>query len=249
MNRLYERFLLPGAMDRRPEKDSFQFYPLDVVRVSGDNFVKRFHQQDLLGLVELINYDLHAGINFDNKKIVRAHTSELEGLGYENGMVRRIEDLHGLKLYILDRVLVRDNVLYNGRKGTIMSLGLIKDSPALWVEIMDDEVRERKSKLIKELEERIARAVSEEFDEGAFLAYKNTLRQQNPKKFMILERNELLMKNFKDQLEARVRQDIKEKEGYEKKLRNLDLIMNFYVASDEIELIERFPPNDLYLPR
>ncbi len=255
METKYSSYQNPELLKMRFENGFPLLFPLDTVRVSsrwagnGKNPL-----EGKVGEITRIMHGFQSCFNRDYL-IVDSKSEDIHGHFeswlYPLDLVDRDETLasfilkqFGCLLYIDDRITVT-NGRHSGKIGTIHSL--TGYSNRLNLEIRDEAVSEK----ISQLYDKLHVIIDEEFQRRntpqAFDTFVSRITDANNELYRYLEGIGKTREIYEQSLRNAIHKEESEKSTFKTKMHDLQRHSIFHCSSNTVELIERFPPNDLFV--
>jgi len=253
----------PELLKGRFEGSFPLLYPMDTVKVSSRwSGKEKNYLEGRLGYVHKIGHGLQSIFNRDYLILSLMGGKELgndEGFGswiYTLDLVEKDETTKisdsilkqfGCLLYVDDRVRVVRHPHDEGKVGVVNLLqGTGSEGGWLGLEIIDETIIEKVKQHHVNLNKRVAqefqmRDVPQKFDDFIL-----RVKDKSLEFYHSLEKDGIIRKTYEGLLRDEIYKELATKPEFQRELMNLEKRARFFVSSKDIELIERFPPNDLF---
>jgi hypothetical protein len=243
------------------EKHMKLLYPMDVVEVS-TRWASSDSENPLegkSGYVNKINYGLQSGFNRDYLivGIVNGASEKYEAFDMwlytlnlikkddTSGIREAISEQFGCLLYIDDRIKVIDKPFLNGKIGSIISMQSGPEK-SLNLRVTHESITEQIKNKYKNLNNRVKQEFNKRNVKEGFDNFVEVLKNEEFEKYQLIEDMGKTRDVFEDVLRDEIFRELSTKSDFQTKLKELQDKAYFSVSSKNIELIERFPPNDLW---
>lgn len=264
MKKKYESLKKPKALEHRFENNFPLLYPMDTVIVSdswaGDG---KNPLEGRLGYVHRISHGLQSGHNRDyliatmmgDEKLGNSkdfemwlYTLDLVEKDGTSGIANSVSEQFDCLLYIDDRIRIVNDLNNNGKTGPITSLqGTASEGGWLLLEIDDEAIVEEIRKLYHELDDKVKQEYQGRSLQKDFNNYVSTLKDKDPDLYELNKENDKLREIFEMIVIEKLNEKIKKNMRFDERLGDLNKRLKITgVSSKDVELIERFPPNDLF---
>lgn len=230
----------PELLIGRFESNFSLIYPGDIAKV---------RKGGKTGIVSIISQGLPGAFNRDYL-IVGMHNQSKNFESYlyrlnfqERGKITEsIEKQFSCLPYIDDRVIVTSGNL-TGKRGNIKSLKVQENG--LEFTIRDEETMKMVAGLSTELNERIRRSIKRGYEAG-FEEFTTTLKEKDEDLYEYLEEEGKLKSMYEDLRTKKIRAIYEKISPLSKQIKELLDQSVISVSSKETQMLERFPPNDLF---
>ena len=264
MDKKYQSYLQnPELLKGRFESGFPLLYPMDTVRVSsrwagnGKNPL-----EGRLGYVHNVSHGLQSRFNRDyliaglmggeelgNGQDFESwlYTLDLVDKDETTGIANSVQKQFGCLLYIDDRIKVVRNSPFNGKTGIISSLqGTGSEGGWLGLEVSDEATAKEIRRLYGELNKKATQEFQRRNVPKGFDNFVVRIKGKNLALYPLLEQEGKTIETY----ERLLRDDIYKKQAtnpeFQRRLKDLQEQAQFFVSSRDVELVERFPPNDLF---
>ncbi len=215
-----------------------------------------------LGYVHNISHGLQSRFNRDYLIVGLMGGEELgNGQGFESwlytldlvdkdettGIANSVQKQFGCLLYVDDRIKVVKHPSFKGKTGVISSLqGTGSEGDWLGIEVSDEATAKEIRRLYGELNKKAGQEFQRRNVLQGFDNFVVRIKGKNLALYQLLEQEGRTRETY----ERLLRDDIYKEQAttpeFQRRLKDLQEQAQFFVSSRDVELVERFPPNDLF---
>lgn len=262
MERKYEAFNNPELLKDRFEGRFPLLYPMDTVEVStrweGDG---KNPLEGRLGYVHKIGSGLQGRFNRDYFVVGLMGGEEFgDGQNFESwlytldlvekdetsGIPESILRQFGCFLYVDDRITVVSHPIHKGKTGHIISLqGTGCEGGWLDLEVSDESAAEEIRNLYANLHDVVGQEFQKRNVQEGFDNFVLRVSNENFGLYQLLEQKGRTREVCERALRSEIYREHATKPEFQR-LKGLQEKSQFFVSSRDVELLERFPPNDLF---
>ena len=256
----------PERMSGRFEAGFPLLYPMDTVQVSsrwaGDS---QNPLEGRRGFVGSIKHGIQSRFNRDYLIVGLMGGEELgDARNFESwlytldliekdettGIADSVKNQFGCLLYLDDRVRVVNHPTFEGRLGSVSYLsGVGSEGGWLGLEVADEGIIKQIRTLYEGLNQDVEKAFGQRNVPQGFDNFVVRMRTENLAIYEELERIGKTRKTYERLLRDEIYKQEATSPDFQRTLRDLEEKSKFFVSSRDVELVERFPPNDLFEKR